>query len=155
MQGHTIKFNECFIKDLIICRAIAQYCLSQDLSYELSLGDVNHTNGCAQAIEIVVSVLACPGANILLPRPGYPNYEARRAFDHLEVRHFDLIPKRGWEVDLDSVEALADDNTAAIVIINAKNPCGNVFTYQHLKAHTYIYTRIILSSMHYILVIKS
>ncbi|KAF3444080.1 hypothetical protein FNV43_RR13770 [Rhamnella rubrinervis] len=113
-------------------KAIAEY-LSQDLSYELSPDDVYLTSGGSQAIEIVVSVLSRPGANILLPRPGYPNYEARAAFDNLEVRHFDLIPERGWEVDLDSVEALADDNTAAIVIINPNNPCGNVFKYQHLK----------------------
>ncbi|KAH7533393.1 tyrosine aminotransferase isoform X1 [Ziziphus jujuba] len=112
--------------------AIAKY-LSQDLPYQLSPDDVYLTAGCTQAIEIALSALARPGANILLPRPGYPQYEARAAFDHLEVRHFDLIPERDWEVDLDSVEALVDDNTAAIVIINPSNPCGNVFKYQHLK----------------------
>lgn len=91
------------------------------------------TGGCTQAIEIVVSVLASPNANILFPRPGYPQYEARASCSKLEARHFDLIPEKGWEVDLDSVEALADENTVAMVIINPSNPCGNVFTYQHLK----------------------
>jgi tyrosine aminotransferase len=91
------------------------------------------TVGCTQAIEIVVSVLARPGANILLPRPGYPQYEARAGCSNLEARHFDLLPEKGWEVDLDSVEALADENTVAMVIINPSNPCGNVFTAQHLK----------------------
>ncbi|KAK1365474.1 hypothetical protein POM88_001692 [Heracleum sosnowskyi] len=51
----------------------------------------------------------------------------------IEVRHFNLLPENGWEVDLDSVEALADGNTVAIVIINPGNPCGNVFTHEHLK----------------------
>ncbi|RXH68733.1 hypothetical protein DVH24_031066 [Malus domestica] len=91
------------------------------------------TGGVIPARRYVLSVLARPGANILLPRPGYPQYEARAAFDHLEVRHFDLLPEKGWEVDLDSVESLADHNTAAMVIINPSNPCGNVFTSQHLK----------------------
>ncbi|KAL6286468.1 hypothetical protein ACE6H2_010858 [Prunus campanulata] len=113
-------------------RAIAEY-LSRDLSHKLLAEDVYLTSGCTQAIEIMVSVLARPGSNILLPRPGYPQYEARASFDHLEVRHFDLLPEKGWEVDLDAVEALADHNTAAIVIINPSNPCGNVFTYQHLE----------------------
>ncbi|XP_008229009.1 PREDICTED: probable aminotransferase TAT2 [Prunus mume] len=113
-------------------RAIAEY-LSRDLSHKLLAEDVYLTGGCTQAIEIMVSVLARPGSNILLPRPGYPQYEARASFDHLEVRHFDLLPEKGWEVDLDAVEALADHNTAAIVIINPSNPCGNVFTYQHLE----------------------
>lgn len=69
----------------------------------------------------------------MLPRPGYPFYEARAGFIHLEVRYFDLLPEKGWEVDLDAIEAIADENTVAIVIINPGNPCGNVFTYQHLK----------------------
>ncbi|ERN03931.1 hypothetical protein AMTRI_Chr01g135550 [Amborella trichopoda] len=38
-----------------------------------------------------------------------------------------------WEVDLDAVEALADSNTAAIVIVNPVNPCGNIFSYEHLS----------------------
>ncbi|KAF8409204.1 hypothetical protein HHK36_005278 [Tetracentron sinense] len=112
-------------------RSIAEY-LSRDLPYKLSADDVYLTVGCTQAIEVALSVLARPGANILLPRPGFPFYEARAAFSHLQVRHFDLLPEKGWEVDLDAVEALADENTVAMVIINPGNPCGNVFTYQHL-----------------------
>ncbi|KAK1301745.1 S-alkyl-thiohydroximate lyase SUR1 [Acorus calamus] len=93
---------------------------------DLSPDDVYLTSGCTQAIELVLSVLARPGANILLPRPGFPFYEARTAFSGLEARHFDLLPHKGWEIDLDAVEALADENTVAIVLINPGNPCGNV-----------------------------
>ncbi|PIM97518.1 hypothetical protein CDL12_30011 [Handroanthus impetiginosus] len=113
-------------------RAIAEY-LSDDLPYKLSEEDIFLTAGANHAIEVALTVLACPGANILLPRPGYPLYEARAAFSNLEVRHFDLLPEKGWEVDLDAVEALADDNTIAIVVINPGNPCGNVFTYEHMQ----------------------
>ncbi|XP_020251957.1 probable aminotransferase TAT2 isoform X2 [Asparagus officinalis] len=112
--------------------AIAEY-LNKDLPYKLSPDDVYATIGCSQAIEILLSVLARPGANILLPRPGYPYYEARAALSKLEVRHFNLVPERGWEVDLDNVYALADENTVAMVIINPGNPCGNVLSYPHLK----------------------
>lgn len=112
--------------------AVAEY-LSKDLPYKLSADDVFLTIGCTQALEAVVTVLARPGANILLPRPGFPYYEARASYSGLEVRHFDLIPGKDWEVDLESVEALADENTAAMVIINPGNPCGNVFKYEHLK----------------------
>ncbi|KAI9086705.1 hypothetical protein K1719_031299 [Acacia pycnantha] len=113
-------------------RAVAEH-LSSDLPFQLSPDDVYITIGCTQAINIMISVLARPGANILLPRPGYPQYEARAACNGLEVRHFELLPERGWEIDIDALEDLADDNTVAMVIINPSNPCGNVFTYQHLK----------------------
>lgn len=113
-------------------RAIAEY-LSRDLPYKLSSDDVFITSGCTQAIDVALAMLARPGANILLPRPGFPIYELCAAFRHLEVRHFDLLPEKGWEVDLDAIEALADQNTVAVVIINPGNPCGNVYSYQHLK----------------------
>ncbi|XP_022970833.1 tyrosine aminotransferase-like [Cucurbita maxima] len=113
-------------------RALAEY-YSRGLPYQLSSDEVFITTGCTQAIEVIISVLARPGANILLPRPAYPHYEARANFGHLEVRNFDLIPEKSWEVDLEVVKALADNNTVAIVIINPNNPCGSVYTYQHLK----------------------
>ncbi|XP_044955762.1 nicotianamine aminotransferase 1-like isoform X2 [Hordeum vulgare subsp. vulgare] len=116
-------------------RSIARH-LSLDLPYELSPDDVYLTSGCCQAIEIVCSVLAGrPGAassNILLPRPGYLFYEARAAFNGMEARYFHLLPDSDWEADLDAVEALADRNTVAMVLVNPGNPCGNVYTYDHL-----------------------
>ena len=113
-------------------RSIADY-LSRDLPYKLSPDDVYLTIGCTQAIEVILTVLARQGANILLPRPGFPYYEARAACSRLEVRRFDLLPEKGWEVNLEAVEALADQNTVAMVIINPGNPCGNVYSHQHLE----------------------
>ncbi|XP_058213046.1 nicotianamine aminotransferase 1-like [Rhododendron vialii] len=113
-------------------RSIAEH-LSRDLPYKLSPDDVYLTAGANHAIEVLVTALARPGANILLPRPGYPLYEAHASFSQLEVRHFDLLPEKGWEVDLDSVEALANDRTVAMVVINPGNPCGNVLTLEHMK----------------------
>ncbi|KAJ8765249.1 hypothetical protein K2173_011929 [Erythroxylum novogranatense] len=113
-------------------RAIAEY-LSRDLPYKLSTDDVFITSGCTQAIDVALAMLARPGANILLPKPGFPIYELCAAFRGIKVRHFDLLPEKGWEVDLDAIESLADHNTVAIVIINPGNPCGNVYSYQHLK----------------------
>lgn len=119
--------------------AVAEH-LSRDLPYKLSTDDIFLTAGGTQAIEVIISVLAQPGTNILLPRPGYPNYEARAAFNYLQIRHFDLTPEKGWEIDLDSVENIADNNTTAMVIINPNNPCGNVYTYEHLaKVESLLY----------------
>ncbi|RRT83270.1 hypothetical protein B296_00018097, partial [Ensete ventricosum] len=112
----------------------------------LSPDDVYLTNGCAQAIEIVVSILARPGANILLPRPGYQFYAARAAYNGVEVRYFNLLPESKWEVDLDGLEALADENTVAMVIVNPGNPCGNTFTYQHLAKANEVYEHLTFGS---------
>ncbi|XP_009610422.1 tyrosine aminotransferase [Nicotiana tabacum] len=113
-------------------RSIAEF-LSRDYPYELSPYDVHVTAGAKQAIEVLITALAVPGANILLPRPRYPTYEALSTFSRLEVRYYDLLSDQDWEVDTNGLEALADDRTVAMVVINPGNPCGNVYKREHLK----------------------
>ena len=43
-------------------------------------------------------------------------------------------PERSWEVDIDHLESLVDDRTRAIVVNNPSNPCGSVYTKNHLEA---------------------
>lgn len=112
-------------------RVVADY-LSRGLPFKLSEDDVYLTCGCSQAIDLVLSVLAREGANILLPRPGFPAYEALMAYKGIEARHYDLVPERGWEINLDQLHTIADSNTVAMVIINPSNPCGTTFTHDHL-----------------------
>ncbi|CAH2061155.1 unnamed protein product [Thlaspi arvense] len=114
-------------------RAVADY-LNGDLPTKLSPEDVYITGGCNQAIEILMDSLAGnPSANILLPRPGYPHYDARAVYSGVEVRKYDLLPERDFEIDLNELEAVADENTVAMVLINPNNPCGNVYSYDHLN----------------------
>lgn len=94
-------------------RAIASY-LSSDLAYDLSAEDVYVTAGCTQAIEIAVSILSRPNSNILLPRPGFSIYAFCAAFRNVEVRYYDLVPEKSWQVNLKAIEDLADQNTIAI-----------------------------------------
>ncbi|KAH9312206.1 hypothetical protein KI387_027241, partial [Taxus chinensis] len=111
--------------------AVAEY-LSLVLPYKLANDDVYLTIGCRQAMEVVLAVLNRKDANILLPRPGYPLYDIFVAYYGIRVRYYNLIPERDWEVDLDQVGAIADSNTVAIVLINPNNPCGVVFSHDHL-----------------------
>ncbi|CAO2814484.1 unnamed protein product [Amaranthus hypochondriacus] len=113
-------------------KAVAEY-LSVNLPYKLTPDDVFITIGGTHAIEVALSSLVHPEANILLPKPGYPHYEAISHYLGLETRHFDLLPHKGWEIDLHKVLALADQNTVAMVIINPGNPCGCVYTYNQLQ----------------------
>ncbi|XP_074311159.1 putative aminotransferase TAT2 [Silene latifolia] len=113
-------------------KAIADY-LSRDLPYKLAMDDVFVTSGCTNAIDIALSMIARPGSNVLIPKPGFPIYELCASFRQIEVKHYNLVPEKGWEVDLNMVENLVNDKTVAIVIINPGNPCGNVYSYQHLQ----------------------
>ncbi|KAL0834118.1 hypothetical protein Bca101_086007 [Brassica carinata] len=113
-------------------QAVADF-VNRDLTNKVTPNDVYMTVGCNQGIEVLMQALAAPNANIFLPRPSYPHYEARCVYSGLEVRKYDLLPENEWEIDLQGIEAMADENTVAMVIINPNNPCGNVYSYDHLK----------------------
>ncbi|KAJ4889328.1 S-alkyl-thiohydroximate lyase SUR1 [Raphanus sativus] len=92
--------------------------LNPDLPNKLTPDDIFLTVGCNHGIELVFESLARQNANILLPHPGFTHYDARAVYSGLEIRKFDLLPDREWEIDLQGVEAVADENTVAIVVIN-------------------------------------
>ena len=43
-----------------------------------------------------------------------------------------MQPERNWEVDLEHLESLLDDTVSAILVNNPSNPCGSVYSRQHL-----------------------
>jgi len=70
---------------------------------------------------------------MLLPRPGFPLCEVLCDYHGCEPRYYDLDPDKGWEIDIDSIARLTDENTCALVINNPSNPCGSVYSPAHLK----------------------
>lgn len=92
------------------------------------------TSGCSGAVEIAISVLCNEGQNILLPRPGFCLYNTVAGHRNIEARLYNLLPEKNWEADVEHMESLIDDSTAAILINNPSNPCGSNFTKSHLKA---------------------
>lgn len=92
------------------------------------------TSGASHALDLCIGTLACPGQNILVPRPGFPLYQTLSSLYKVETKFYDLKPDSNWEVDLEHLEAQIDDKTAAIVYNNPSNPCGSVFSKEHIEA---------------------
>lgn len=42
-------------------------------------------------------------------------------------------PERSWEIDLDHLASLADYDTVCIVVNNPSNPCGSVYSREHIR----------------------
>ena len=79
----------------------------------LSCEDVYVTVGCSEAIEHCIAVLAAPGSNIILPRPGFPLYETLCQRHGVICRFYDLLPEDAWQIDIESIRRVADSRTAA------------------------------------------
>ncbi|XP_063529288.1 tyrosine aminotransferase [Cydia strobilella] len=109
--------------------AVAEYCAHQGL---VTAEDVILCSGCSHAIEMAVTVLADAGQNILVPRPGFLIYRTLSEGLGIQIKYYNLLPDQQWKVDLDDLEGQIDDKTAAIVVINPSNPCGSVYSKEHL-----------------------
>lgn len=78
-----------------------------------------------------VLTLASPGENVLIPRPSY-NYKTWIDGMMIETKAYDLDPEKSWDIDLKKMDELIDEKTRAIIINNPGNPCGNVFSKNHI-----------------------
>jgi len=100
---------------------------------QVTADDVILCSGCSCALDISIAALADAGQNILVPRPGFPLYTTLAAGLEIETREYDLNPDQNWEIDLMHMESLIDENTAAMIINSPSNPCGNVFSPEHMR----------------------
>ncbi|KAI7895582.1 tyrosine aminotransferase [Mucor mucedo] len=103
-------------------------------SAPLAPSDVILANGCSGALEMCVNVLCNEGTNILLPRPGFSLYASLAATRFVEAKYYNLLPEKNWEADVTQMESLIDEKTSAILVNNPSNPCGSVYSREHLEA---------------------
>lgn len=100
---------------------------------KVTVNDIILCSGCSSSIDLCISVLGHPGSNILVPRPGFSIYRTLALSYGIEIRSYNLLPDRQWEVDLHQMDQLINRDTVAIVLTNPSNPCGSVFTAEHIQ----------------------
>ncbi|KAK0083856.1 hypothetical protein PV325_008079 [Microctonus aethiopoides] len=110
--------------------AVAEYNSSETVKVDPK--DVILCSGCSCALDLSITVLAKEGQNILIPRPGFALYRTLAEGLGVSVRAYNLLPDLGWEIDLDHLASQIDERTAAIIVNNPSNPCGSVYSRNHL-----------------------
>src|SRR3989442_15109523 len=96
--------------------------------------DAQVTTGAAEALLLLFTLAAEPGANILVPSLGFPSfYEIPRGLG-LEIRHYHQRRENQFRIDLDEIKKLADARTRILLVNAPHNPTGATLSDEELAA---------------------
>jgi aspartate/methionine/tyrosine aminotransferase len=85
------------------------------------------TVGAINALYLSMMVLCDPGDTVLIPDPGWPNYEIMARAIGARPVHYPLVPEAGFVPEFEALEAAAGTPGAKAMIMNSPgNPTGAV-----------------------------
>jgi aspartate/methionine/tyrosine aminotransferase len=90
--------------------------------------------GAAEALLILFHLAAVPGANVVLPSPGFPTNEAVAQSLGLEVRRYTLRAANRFQIDPDEVRHLIDHATGLVLVNSPHNPTGAIMSEAEMEA---------------------
>jgi aspartate aminotransferase/aminotransferase len=94
-----------------------------------SAKDIVITAGAVNALAETLATLVSPGDVILIPDPGWPNYQMMADVLSVHAVHYPLVAEACYEPDLDRLDELARSSGAKVLMINTPgNPTGAVFS---------------------------
>lgn len=85
------------------------------------------TTGASEALSILFSLAAEPGANVILPAPGYPAYGAVAEAWRLGVKEYVLRRDAAFRPDLSHVSEQIDAGTVLALVNTPHMPTGGLF----------------------------
>jgi len=68
-----------------------------------------------------------PGDQVLLPDPGWPNYEIAASLVHAKAVRYSLKPQRNFLPDMAELESLVTAKTKLLLSCSPSNPTGQVY----------------------------
>jgi len=83
------------------------------------------TTSTSEAYSYVFRLLANPGDNILVPRPGYPLFDFLARLNDLELISYPLIYDQGWQIEAQALPSCLNTHTKAVLAVHPNNPTGS------------------------------
>ena len=85
---------------------------------------VQIVTGASEALVVLMWLAAEPGANVILPQPGFTTFSALPESLGLETRFYRVRRENGFRIDPDEIKRLADSKTKLILVNSPHNPTG-------------------------------
>jgi len=95
---------------------------------------VQVVTGASEALLILMWLAAEPGANVILPQPGFATFSALPESLRLETRHYAVRKENGFRIDIEEIKKLADRNTKLILVNSPHNPTGATISDEELDS---------------------
>lgn len=85
---------------------------------------VQIVTGASEALVALMWLAAEPGANVIIPLPGFTTFSALPESLGLETRFYRVRRENGFHIDPDEIKQLADSKTKLILVNSPHNPTG-------------------------------
>jgi len=106
---------------------VARQALARDLTRlgaRLEPGQIVLSASTSEAYGWIFALLCDPGDSVLVPEPSYPLLPFLAELSSVELRPFPLPEDPLGALDLDALEAVADETTRGVVLVTPANPSG-------------------------------
>jgi aspartate/methionine/tyrosine aminotransferase len=85
---------------------------------------VQVVTGASEALLVLMWLAAEPGANVVLPQPGFTTFSALPESLRIETRFYGVRKENDFRIDVEEIKKLADENTKLILVNSPHNPTG-------------------------------
>ena len=102
--------------------------------HDVDASEVQVVTGASEALLVLFFLAAKPGANVVLPNPGFPANTALATSLGIEVRHYVLRAGNQFRVDLDEIAKLVDRQTRIVLVNSPHNPSGAVLSDEEMQS---------------------
>jgi aspartate/methionine/tyrosine aminotransferase len=95
---------------------------------------VQVVTGASEALVALMWLAAEPGANVIIPLPGFTTFSALPESLGLETRFYRVRRENGFRIDLDEIKRQADSKTKLILVNSPHNPTGATIADAEMEA---------------------
>jgi aspartate/methionine/tyrosine aminotransferase len=95
---------------------------------------VQIVTGASEALVALMWLAAEPGANVIVPLPGFTTFSALPESLGLETRFYHVRRENDFRIDPDEIKRLADSKTKLILVNSPHNPTGSTTSDDEMQA---------------------
>ena len=95
---------------------------------------VQIVTGASEALVVLMWLATEPGANVIIPLPGFATFSALPQSLGLETRFYRVHRENGFRIDPDEIKRLADANTNLILLNSPHHPTGATISDAEMEA---------------------